>query len=436
MKKKIIIAAAAVLLAVLFIPVPKTYADGTKSYNAVAYKIVKWNRPCYKNLMFTQKEVYKFPHSLKSVDELWAGMAIDPAVSTLTGTVEHSADGRVLVRTISDDAEVFEAGMAVDITDYISEQFADGETVAVEYVPSAYSRGSKVEIIVDVQRVENENAGEKETTLMFEDSAVFFQSTRECEKNIISEKVQLSYDKDAGAVNEIFGRYTFKTDPYDNLPDYEITIGSHKNYYESSSGIVTDSTVKKANEEQSFVLSDADRETINALIKKYADTERENPVPETENEKETEPPKPKTSTNPTTPVPNTYEYNPEDTVHYVRRSWGSSAGYPQVVFIRSKAELDAYNSDDLDEAAAKYTQDYFKNHALVIVFTSESSGSNYYTGAKINSAGNEIVIDRYIPPVGTCDMASWAVILEVPASDPILECDNSKTKVTFHNSEQ
>lgn len=365
MKKKIIISAVLVFLAVLFIPVPKTHADGTKTYTALTYRVIKRSRQSDEGYVFVSRDFSAFPHNF----------------------------GRIPP--------------------------PDGFLTAVGETEASSQNGEKT--------TENETE-----SASFEDSAVFFQSTRECEKNIISEKVQLSYGNDAGAVNEIFGRYTFRTDPYDNLPDYEITIGSHKNYYDSSSGIVTDSTVKRANEGQSFVLSDADRETINALIKKYADTGRKNPVSETENE--TEPALPETSAKPTTTIPNTYEYNPDDSVHFVRRSWSSSSDYPQVVFLRSKAELDAYNSDDLDEAAAKYTQDYFKKHALVIVFTSESSGSNYYTGAKINSAGNEIVIDRYVPPVGTCDMASWAVIIEVPASDPILTQDPAKTKVTFNNS--
>ena len=421
MKTKIIIVAAAVLLIGLFVPVPKTYADGTKSYNAVAYKIVKWNRPFYKNLMFTEKEVYKFPHSLNSVEKIWAGMAIDPAVSTLTGTVEHFEDGRVLVRSLSDDAEVFEAGMTVDITDYIQEEYAEGETVAVEYVPSAYSKGPKVEKIVDVQRVKNENPGEKETTLMFEDSAVFIKSTRECEKYIIPEKVQLSYDKDAGVVNEIFGRYQFKTDPYDNLPDYEITLGASKCYYESSSGIVTDSTVKKVNEEQSFVLSEADRETINNLIKKYYESS--------------------TTIKSTSPVPDTHKSDPDDSIHYVRLSWNSSADYPQVVFIRNRAQYqslfadmnaESYDSNTVKENFdKKYTDRFFQEHALVVVFTSESTGSNYYTGVSINSDKNEIVINRYHPEVYTCDMASWAVICEISSSDPILKQDNTKTEVIF-----
>jgi len=254
MKKKVVIGAAAVLLAALFIPVPKTYADGTKSYSAVAYKIIKRSSPAEDGSVYVYKDFYAFPSNFRA--------------------------------------------------------------------------SSKPEDVSE--------PAEEDTTAQ-----------------------------------------------------------------------VTD-------------------ETENAEAGKT--------VPETEKEKETE--SPETTAKPTTTIPNTYVYDPSDSVHYVRLSWSSSADYPQVVFIRSKAQLNAFDAVDFSGFNSKYTQDYFKDHALIVVFTSESSGSNYYTGARINSAENEVVIDRYIPPVGTCDMASWAVIIEVPASDPILECDNNKTKVTFNNIEQ
>lgn len=415
MKMKIIIAAVAVIILGLFVPVPKTYADGTKSYNAVAYKIVKWNRPFYKDLMFTEKEIYRFPHSLKSVDEIWAGMAIDPAVSTLTGTVVEIRQNSAEIEVAESDGEIL-PGETFEVQ---ADGLKENESVKVEYVPD---RG-KVGQIVDVQRVENKSTVEKETTLMFEDSAVFFQSTSTCNQYIIPKKVQLSYDKDAGTVNEIFGRYQFKTAPYDNLPDYEITLGASKCYYESSSGIVTDSTVKKVNEEQSFVLSEADRETINALIKKYYESS--------------------TTIKATTTVRNTYKFNQSDSVHYVRRSWNSSADYdyPEVVFIRNRAQYKAiigdlksyYSANDgvTEELDKKYTDKFFEDHALVVIFTSESSGSVYYTGVKINPHKNEIYVNRYEPEVRTCDMASWAIICEVHSSDPILNQDNSKTDVIF-----
>ena len=422
MKKKIIIAAAALLLIGIFIPVPRTYDDGTKSYSAVAYKIVKWNRPFYKNLVFTQTEVYKFPNSLKSVDEIWEGMTIDPAVSTVAGTVVGVSENGSKIEVDESDGIIRE-GETFEISsdDCPSAELKENDAVKVEYVPDKGSVGK----IVDVSK---EDRTEKETTLVFEDSAVYFQSTRKCQKYIIPERVQLSYENDAGTVNEIFGRYEFRTDPYDNLPDYEITIGNHVSYYESSSGIVTDSSVKKVNEEQSFVLSEADRLKINALIQKYAAASDSTVPAETEK--------------PATTVLNTKEYEPEDTVHYIRQSWDSSADYPQAVFIRSRAQYEELfdgsesyygdSSGEYDKLEKKYGEEFFRDHALVVVLTGEGSGSHYYTDVDIDSDSNSINITRIVPAVSTCDMAAWAVICEVPADDPILGKDSGKTEVSFN----
>ncbi len=422
MKKKIIISAIAVLIIGLFVPIPKAYADGTKSYNAVAYKIVKWNRPYYKNLMFTEKEVYKFPHSLKSVDEIWEGMAIDPAVSEVSGVVVDAAENGASVEVVEGDG-IISPGEIIEIPS--DENLKTSEAVRVEYVPD-YSKGkdNKIGKIVDVEKESKttERITEKETTVMFEDSAVYFKSTNECKQYIIPKKTQLSYDKDAGTVNEIIGRYKFKTDPYDNIPDYEITIGNSVLYYDSSSGIVTDSVVKKTNAEKSIVLNKSDREAINSLIRKYSISEQ---------------PTVKPTMKSTEPVRHTKA--PDDSFHFIRISWNSSADYPQVVFIRNRAQYESLsadmNADSYDSNNAKelfnkkYNDKFFKDKALVVVFTDESSGSDYYTDVKINSNANEIYITRYIPEVRTCDMASWVVIKEVSASDPILTKDNTKTAV-------
>jgi hypothetical protein len=418
MKKKAIIICAAVLVICAFIPVPKTYADGTKSYSALAYKVVKWNRPFYKNLMFTQKEVYKFPHSLKSVDELWEGMEIDPAVSEVRGVVIDTAGSGASVE-ITEGDDLILPGEIIEIP-------ADGnieknDTVNIEYVPELQNPDKKINTIVDVQKENKEESTVKESTTKAKNAEpVYIKSTRECEKYITEGKLRLS-DNDAAVVSGTLGGYRFSINPYDNLPDYEIIIGSHRYLYESSSGIVTDTVIKKVNEEKSIVLSSVDREKINSIIRDYAVL----------NERE-----PGLTVKSTQPVQNDYVYDSSDSIHYIRLSWKSSADYPQVVFIRNKAQYESlFDAQQLSQNNGeivyntKYNDAFFKDHALVVIFTSESSGSNYYTGVKINSDTNEIYINRYIPEVGTCDMASWAIVCEVSADDPILTKDNTKTQV-------
>ena len=151
MKKKIIISALALLIIGLFVPIPKTYADGTKSYNAIAYKIVNWNRPFYKDLVYSEREVYYFPISLESVEKLWSGMIIDPAFSLLTGIIHHTEDNRILVETVSDTG-FFKPGQTVDITDYISDSYSEGEIIEIKNFPSANPSEANIDRIVDIYR--------------------------------------------------------------------------------------------------------------------------------------------------------------------------------------------------------------------------------------------------------------------------------------------
>lgn len=75
MKKKVwlIILSAAVLLAILLIPIPQgPYEDGgTRGYTALTYKIVDWNRLTTDG-SYEATKLYWFPNNFKSIDELWA----------------------------------------------------------------------------------------------------------------------------------------------------------------------------------------------------------------------------------------------------------------------------------------------------------------------------------------------------------------------------
>ena len=82
MKKKIIIPALILLALILFLPIPQgSYDDGgTRVYNALTYKIVKWNKlvsevdengNLISNLTYRKTSVFWFSDSKKSIDELW-----------------------------------------------------------------------------------------------------------------------------------------------------------------------------------------------------------------------------------------------------------------------------------------------------------------------------------------------------------------------------
>ena len=72
MKKKTVLILIGILLAVPFIPIPTgVFRDGgTRTYSAMAYKLVIWNR-LTENGIYHKVSIYWFPDSLKGIDELW-----------------------------------------------------------------------------------------------------------------------------------------------------------------------------------------------------------------------------------------------------------------------------------------------------------------------------------------------------------------------------
>jgi hypothetical protein len=112
-----------------------------------------------------------------------------------------------------------------------------------------------------------------------------------------------------------------------------------------------------------------------------------------------------------------YTYSPND-------EWPLPA---VVTIVTSRNELEQYYENhgrrfsdgfgnqlpDLDflNAIEKYTDDYFTDNYLVIVWLIEGSGSIRHEVKKIDENGN-IVINRLLPGIGTDDMASWSIAIE------------------------
>ena len=103
MKKRIII--GVLLAAILLIPIPSgAYEDGgTRSYTALTYKIVDWNRMTA-NTSYNKTRVYFFPRNFKSIDDLWI-YEEGYAESSFTATVLQITDSSVLVQPTEDSAE-------------------------------------------------------------------------------------------------------------------------------------------------------------------------------------------------------------------------------------------------------------------------------------------------------------------------------------------
>ncbi|MBE6713587.1 MAG: hypothetical protein E7580_08810 [Ruminococcaceae bacterium] len=115
---------------------------------------------------------------------------------------------------------------------------------------------------------------------------------------------------------------------------------------------------------------------------------------------------------------------------------------PLVKLIRSVDELRAYyqaNKDRYDlerkepvysdttvgflDACDRYDSTFFEDRQLVMVILCEPSGSNRHSVdyVKASSDGKlHVSIQRIVPEVGTCDLASWHVLIEVKKEVSIL----------------
>jgi hypothetical protein len=83
MKKKIIVTTIIMIavVLVLFLPIPQNSYDdgGTRDYNALTYKIVRWNKIMVElddngkpiTNTYRKTSVFWYPDNQKSIDELW-----------------------------------------------------------------------------------------------------------------------------------------------------------------------------------------------------------------------------------------------------------------------------------------------------------------------------------------------------------------------------
>lgn len=107
----------------------------------------------------------------------------------------------------------------------------------------------------------------------------------------------------------------------------------------------------------------------------------------------------------------------EYTARRVRKSWnGLSTGGASL--IKSRGELEkAIVSDGSDiQEYVMYDDKFFEEKMLAVTVVNENSGSigHKVTGVELTSDGGAVIsIERSIPEVGTCDMASWLILVEL-----------------------
>jgi len=117
------------------------------------------------------------------------------------------------------------------------------------------------------------------------------------------------------------------------------------------------------------------------------------------------------------------------------------------VIIRSVEELDEYyeelnaaNMNELDDdlvwrlTGGHYNDAFFAENFLVLVTVSEPSGSNRHDLTSLTENNNKLSINisRFVPEIGTADMAGWLITIELSGNYSISETDVVFTDVPMN----
>lgn len=109
----------------------------------------------------------------------------------------------------------------------------------------------------------------------------------------------------------------------------------------------------------------------------------------------------------------------EFTAKRIRTSWREGVNsFGDAKVIKSREALENYvkTQDGISEEYAKYDDKFFAEKMLLITSVSENSGSigHKVTRVELSPDGScDIFIKRTIPEIGTCDMASWNILVEL-----------------------
>lgn len=133
------------------------------------------------------------------------------------------------------------------------------------------------------------------------------------------------------------------------------------------------------------------------------------------------------------------------TDHYL-----DGAEYPQSRLVRSREELLAFyneflGADSLMRASGPasavpsefefYDEDFFLDRSLIVVRLEEGSGSNRHevTDVLLDSGAYLVQITRILPGpgyAGTCDMAEWHILIEIPKAEDDVPPDAVNLQLT------
>ena len=113
----------------------------------------------------------------------------------------------------------------------------------------------------------------------------------------------------------------------------------------------------------------------------------------------------------------------------IRVSYSEDSGAPSAIILTGADSLSDYlrTTPEAESLIAAYSEDYFAHHSLLLVRVTEGSGSIRHEILALT--GSTVTVRRIVPEVGTCDMASWLLVAEVPS----MFDDRSTPAVEFVN---
>lgn len=125
----------------------------------------------------------------------------------------------------------------------------------------------------------------------------------------------------------------------------------------------------------------------------------------------------------------------EFNAQYIRTNgYHEEEKYPRAVLICSLEELEAYIAENegkyelghretvyadttigFADAVEAYGEEWFSEHQLLMVLVESGSGSTRYEVVSVSRGEkNTVAIKALVPEVGTCDMAEWHILIELP----------------------
>lgn len=115
-------------------------------------------------------------------------------------------------------------------------------------------------------------------------------------------------------------------------------------------------------------------------------------------------------------------------VHYLHVDWHEDMAAPSATVITNTDSLALYlnelqspndnGAEDLvfESVLETYSAEFFADRSLLLVLLEENSGSIAHEIKSVT--GDNVIIHRVVPEVGTCDMAAWLLVVEL---DEILD---------------